>query len=106
RVVLRRGDVHAQIPFGVLFSRPLDVGGAGGRDDGLAFEIVERFDVRLFLRDVAVGGHEVRSGEPYLLLALEVVGGRTAFEVDGAVRHQRDARGGGHRIALCVDLFD
>ena len=43
-------------------------------------------------------------GEGNLLLPLEIVGGRAAFEVDGAVRDQRDARGGGDRLQFNVEL--
>ncbi|MNC91792.1 hypothetical protein D3C83_81080 [compost metagenome] len=43
-------------------------------------------------------------GEPDLLLTFQIVGGRTAFQIDGAVGHQRNAGGGGDRIELDVDF--
>src|SRR5262249_36418682 len=61
---------------------------------------VDRLQVRRLLRHEAVRGDEMRDGERDLLLALEIVGGRAAFEVDGAVGYQRDARGGGDRVEL------
>ena len=41
-----------------------------------------------------------------LLLAVGIVGGRAAFEVDGAVGHQRDAGRRGHRIELDLELVE
>ena len=70
----------------------------------LPFRSSTRLDVGRLLRHEAVGGDEVGDGEGDLLLALEVVGGRAAFEVDRAVRDQRNARGGGHRVELDVEL--
>ena len=84
-VAVGRDDVHAEVLRGVDLGDLLDVGRARGRDDRLALEVVERLDVRRLLGDPAVGGHEVRDREADLLLALEVVGGRAALEVDGAV---------------------
>jgi hypothetical protein len=54
--------------------------------------------------DTTVGGDEMGNGEGDLLLPLEIVGGRAAFEVDGAVRHQRDAGRRGDRVELDVEL--
>ena len=58
---------------------------------------------RRLLRDPAVGGDEVRDREPDLLLARDVVGGRAALQVDGAVRHQRDAVGRGDQLVVDLD---
>ena len=58
------------------------------------------------LGDVAAGGQEVGVGEGDLLLALGIVGGRAAFEVDGAVGHQRNAGRRGHRIELDLELVE
>ena len=84
----------------------LDVGGARRRHDGLALEIVDGLQVGGLLRHEAVGGDEMGDGEGDLLLPLEIVGGRAAFEIDGAVGHQRDARGRGDRIELGVELVE
>ena len=45
-------------------------------------------------------------GEGDLLLALGVVGGRAAFEIDGAVGHQRNAGRRRHRIELDLELVE
>ena len=58
------------------------------------------------LEDVAAGGQIVGVGEGDLLLALGVVGGRAAFEVDGAVGHQGDAGRRGHRVELDLELVE
>jgi hypothetical protein len=76
----------------------LDVGRAGSRDDGLAFEVIDRLELRRKLRDEAVGGDKMRDGEGYLLLAVEIVGGGAAFEINRAICHQRNARRRGDRI--------
>src|SRR5439155_5885674 len=93
RVAVGRDYVHAEVLRGVDLGDLLDVGGAGGGNDGLALEVGERLDVGRLLGDPAVGGDEVRDGEADLFLARDVVGGRAALEVDGAVGHQRDAVG-------------
>src|SRR5215813_1418976 len=46
----------------------------------------------------------MRDRERDLLLALEIVGGRAAFEVDGTVGYQRDTRGGGDRVELGFEV--
>ena len=76
---------------------------AGG-DDGLALEIVDLVDVARLLGDVAAGGEEVGVGEPHLLLALGVVGGGAALQIDGAVGHQRNAGGRRDRVELHLEL--
>jgi hypothetical protein len=48
----------------------------------------------------------MRVRERDLLLAVEVVGGRPAFEVNGAVGDERDARRGGDRCELDVELVE
>ena len=57
------------------------------------------------LRHEAVGGDEMGDRERDLLLSLEVVGGRAALEVDGAVGDQRDAVGRGDRVELDLELW-
>jgi hypothetical protein len=99
-----RDDVHAELLLGVDLGDLLDVGGAGGRDDGLALEIGQLADLGRALRDEAVGGDEVRGGEPDLLLARQIVGGRAALQVDGAVRHQRDAVGRGDQLVVDLEV--
>src|SRR5262245_19333379 len=42
----------------------------------------------------------MRDRERHLLLSLEIIGGRTAFEVHGAVRDQRDTRRRSDRVEL------
>src|SRR5262249_24985415 len=79
-------------------------GGAGGRYDSLALEVVDRLQVRRLLRHEAVRGDEMGDGERHLLLALEIVGGRAALEVDGAVGYQRDTRGGGDWVELGFEV--
>ena len=91
---------------GVGFGELLDIGGAGGRDHRLALEVVDRLDVARLLEHVAAGGEEMGVGEGDLLLPLGIVGGRAAFEIDGAVRHQRNARRRGHRIELDLELVE
>ena len=78
----------------------LDIRRAGGRYDGLALEVVDRFQVGCFLRHEPVCSDEMRDGEGDLLLSLEIIGGRAAFEVHGPVRDQRDARRRGDRVEL------
>ena len=72
----------------------------------LPFRSSTVLQVGRLLRDEAVGGDEMGDGEGDLLLPLEIVGGRAAFQIDRAVRHQRDARGGGHRVELDLELVE
>src|SRR5882757_7867929 len=48
----------------------------------------------------------MRVGEGDLLLPFDIVGGRAAFQVDGAVRQQRDAGRRRHRIELDLELVE
>ena len=105
-MILGRDDVDVQIARGVGFGELLDVGGAGGGDHRLALEIVDRVDLAGLLRDVAARGQKMRVGERDLLLALGIVGGRTAFEVNGAVGKQRNPGRRGHRIELDLELAE
>src|SRR5262249_4107315 len=73
---------------------------------GLAAQVVYRLQVCRFLRDETVGGDEVRDREPNLLLPFGIVGGRAAFEVDGAIRDQRNAGSRGDRIELDLQLVE
>ena len=105
-MILGRHDVDAEIAGGVGLGELLDVGGAGRRDHRLALEIVDRVDLAGLLRDEAARGQEVGVGEGDLLLAVGIVGGRAAFEVDGAVGQQRNTRRGGDRIELDLELVE
>ncbi len=105
-MILGRDDVDAQPAREVGLGQLLDVGGAGGRDHRLALEVVDRVDLVRLLRHVAAGSEEVGVGEGNLLLALGIVGGRAAFEVDGAVGHQRDTGRRGHRVELDLELVE
>ena len=74
--------------------------GARGADDGLAFQIVQRLQVVRFFGDEFRRHDERRHAESDLGLAFGVVDRRTAFDVDGAVRDERDPCCGGHRVVL------
>ncbi len=91
---------------GVQLGDLLDVGRAGRRHDGLAFKIVERFEVSRLFRHEAIGGHEVGDRERDLFLPLEVVGGRAALKVDRAVCHQRNAGGRGDGLQLDLEFAE
>ncbi len=106
RMILGRQDVEVEPFLRADLGDLLDVCGARGRNDGLAAQVVDGREVGGFLGDEAVRGHEMGDRKGHLLLALEVIGGRAAFEIDGAVRHQRDAGGGGHRIELDLELVE
>jgi hypothetical protein len=45
-------------------------------------------------------------GEADLLLPLKIIGGRAAFQIDRAVRHQRDARRGGDGVEFDLKLVE
>jgi hypothetical protein len=90
-VVLGRDDVDAEVTGGVGLGELLDVGGARCRDHRLALEVVDRIEVAGLLRDKTAGGQKMGVGEGNLLLAVGIVGGRAAFEIDGPVGEQRNA---------------
>ena len=96
--------LRPEIFLGVELSDLLDVGGAGGRDDRLPLEIIEFFEVGGFLRHETVGRDEMCDGEGDLFLPLEIVGGRAALQVGGAICQQRDAGGRSDRLQLDLEL--
>ena len=63
---------------------------------------MDHVDIRRFLRDVAIGCHEIGVRECNLLLALDAVGRRAAFEVDRAVGDQRNSLHLGRKLARDV----
>ena len=99
-MVFGGGDVHAEVARTVEFGDLLDVGGAGSRDQGLALHVVKLGDVRRLLGDQAVGGDESGRRERHLFLAVQVVGGRAALQINRAIGHQWNARGGGDRVEI------
>ena len=92
-MVLGNGDIHAQVFFLVQYRHLLDGRGAGRGHQRLAAQVFQRLDVRTFLGQDAVADHEHGRRKGDLLLAFQVVGGRAALEVDGAIGHQRNPVG-------------
>ncbi|MNF64937.1 hypothetical protein D3C84_466830 [compost metagenome] len=103
-MVLGRDDVHAHLLVGVHALEQAFGGGAGGGHHVLALEVGEVGDAR-GLPGQQAGAHlEDAHREIHLLLALDVVGGGAALQVDGAVLHQRDARLRGHQVVAHLQL--
>lgn len=65
-------------------------GGPGGDDDRFILQVREIFDRAAFLHQQTGADDEDSIGEGRLFLALEVVGGRAALEIKGAILQQRN----------------
>ena len=87
-------EAYTVEPYGIMLRR----------EDPAFKKVVDGLEVPGLLADEPVCGHEVGDRERYLLLPLEVVGGRAALEIDGPVRHQRNARRRGDRIQLHLQI--
>jgi len=105
-VVARRHDVHADIELLVDALHHLLVGRPRRHGHDLALEVLVGADAGATLDHELGAGHEDQRREGDLLLALDIVGGRSAFEIDGAVRQQRDARRGRYRVELDRELVE
>ncbi len=99
---IHHGDAERTGSVGLVELR--DVGRARDRDDGLALEVVDLIELQRLLGHEAACREEMRVGEGHLLLTIGVVGRRAAFEIDGAVRHQRNAAGRGDDALIDLEL--
>ena len=103
-MILGVEDIHPEILLRVDLGDLLDVGRARGRHDGLALEVIDRLEADGFLRHEPVGGDEMRDRERHLLLPLEIVRGRAAFQIDRSVGDQRNAHRRCHRVEVHLEL--
>ncbi|KAG1255160.1 hypothetical protein G6F68_010507 [Rhizopus microsporus] len=98
----RHGD--AQVALGVQAGNQAEGLAASLGRDGLA---AERFQVvgihaAVLARHQHHLSHEGRGRERHQLVAVQVIGGVAAFQVDGAVGQQRDTRGRGRRVVAHI----
>ena len=77
---------------------------AGGERNGLAVEVVNRLDAARLPDGCGDLNAEVAHREGSFLLTLQRIGGRAAFDIDGAVLDERDAVGRSDRLILDVKL--
>ncbi len=105
-MILGGNDVDAEIAGGIGLVELLDVGRTRCRHHCFALEVVDRVQLAGFLRNEPAGREVVGVGEGDLLLTLDIIGGRAALEIDGAVRQQRNARRRGDRIELHFELVE
>ena len=103
-MVFRADDAHIHFLLVVQLMQQHFRGGTGCDDHGFAFQVGEIFDVAAFFHQQARADNENGVGERRLFLALEVIGGRTALEVVGAVLQQRNTVLRGDRDHLNLQI--
>ncbi|MNH11913.1 hypothetical protein D3C79_714420 [compost metagenome] len=109
-MVLGRDDVHLHLLVGVHGLEDALGSGTGGGDHVLAGQVREVLVLGVFRLAVFCLGQQAgtdfedtdREGD--LLLALDVVGGRTTFDVNGAVLYQRDTGLGGDEVVFDLQV--
>ncbi len=103
-MVFGRDHGDAEMARGVGLVQLHDVGGAGGRHDGAAFPVIDCAEVGRpsWTQTGWRSGNGV--GERDLPLALDVVGGRPAFEVNHSVGHEQNARDRHYRVHFSFQI--
>ena len=103
-MVLRAGDLDAELLLLVQLAQESLGRGPRGDHRVLSRQVGDILDAAVLARQQPRPDDEDGVGERDLLLPLEIVRGRAALDVDGAVLHQRNAVLRRHRLPLDVEL--
>ena len=103
-MILGGQDIEIQAQSRIGLGNLLQIGGAGCRDDRLTLEAVDVGDARALLADIAARRQVVGRREGDLLLAIGIIGRRSALKIDGPIGDERNAGCRGHRIELNLQV--